>query len=59
VLVILDARLAAIKELWQSGKLKSVGIMADQAEHLVRALFEHNENRQAVLDAIRAPMADE
>lgn len=55
VLVLLDARLAAIKELWQSGKLRSVGIDADQAEHLIRALFEHNDNRQAVLIAIRAP----
>lgn len=54
VLVILDARLAAIKDLWQSGKMRSVGINAAQAERLVRALFEHNDNRQAVLDAIRA-----
>ncbi len=53
VLIMLDARLAAIKDLWQSGRLKSVGINEQHAVHLVEALFEHNENRKSVTDAIK------
>ncbi len=52
ILVMLDARLADIKNLWTSGKLRSVGIDGRQTIQLIEALFEHNQNRQNVLEAI-------
>ena len=53
VLEILGARLVEIQSKWQNGHLQRVGFTAEEVCHLVEALFEDTDLRQAVLQSVR------
>ena len=53
LLEILGARLVEIQSRWQNEHLQRVGFTAEEVCHLVEALFEETELRQAVLQSVR------
>lgn len=46
----LSARLADIQAKWRQGVLQSAGVTADEAGHMVKALFEDTDRRRSTLD---------
>ena len=46
---VLEARLAAIREAWQEGRLQRAGLSRWDVERLILALFEDTDMRRSVL----------
>lgn len=54
VMVVLDASLQVIVDLWAAGKGPLANeLTADQVKHLVRALFQNTEKRASALTKIK------
>lgn len=51
---LLSARLAEIQSRWRAGELQAAGIRRAEAQHLVEALFEDTDARQAALHDIQS-----
>ena len=49
ILEIMSARLGAIRSMWEEEKLKRKGLTASEVVHLIRALFEETDLRDAVI----------
>ncbi len=50
---LLSVRLAEIQSRWRAGELQACGVSRAEAQHLVEALFEDTDARQAALHDIQ------